>query len=131
MPLALAVGRGDLTLPRALRLPRVREDRMVLVDARDTDLGEHRLLENSAVTRTSVIDLPRVVPTEGDIYVHVAVDVCTPAQIPDLLHPAEGGSDVADVLAAVRPQAHGAGAGPAGRRRVNPAQRRARGWLVA
>jgi arginase len=51
-----------------------------------------------------VIDLPRVVPTEGDIYVHVAVDVCTPAQIPDLLYPAEGGSDVADVLAAVRPQ---------------------------
>ncbi|PZA19318.1 arginase family protein, partial [Modestobacter versicolor] len=73
-PLALAVGRGDLALPTALGLRPVAEDRVVLVDARDTDPGEHALLADSAVTRTSVADLPGVVPG-GDLYVHLDVDV--------------------------------------------------------
>jgi arginase len=101
MPLALAVGRGELTLPRALGLQPVPEDRVVLVDARDTDPGEHQLLADSAVTRTTVADLATVVP-DGDLYVHLDVDVCTPAEVPDLLYPAEGGSGVDDVLTAVR-----------------------------
>jgi arginase len=101
MPLALAVGRGDLTLPRALGLRPVPEDRVVLVDARDTDPGERRLLAGSAVTRTTVADLGPAVP-DGDLYVHVDVDVCTPGQVPDLLYPAEGGSAVDELLTAVR-----------------------------
>lgn len=100
-PLALAVGRGELTLPDALGLRPVPEDRVVLVDARDTDPGEHLLLADSAVTRTTVAGLPDVVPG-GDLYVHLDVDVCTPAQLPDLLYPAEGGVGVAEVLDAVR-----------------------------
>ena len=101
MPLALAVGRGDLTLPAALDLAPLAEDRVVLVDARDTDPGEHRLLQDSAVTRTSVAGLADVVPG-GDLYVHVDVDVVTPADLPDLLYPAPGGVGVEDLLAAVR-----------------------------
>jgi arginase len=101
MPLSLAVGLGDLALPRALRLRPVREDRVVLVDARDTDPGEQRLLAASAVTRTTVAGLPGVVP-DGDLYVHLDVDVCAPAEVPDLLYPVDGGAPVADVLAAVR-----------------------------
>ena len=100
-PLALAVGRGELTLPAALGLRPVAEDRVVLVDARDTDPGEHVLLEQSQVTRTTVAGLPEVVP-DGDLYVHVDVDVCTPAELPDLLYPADGGATVAAVVAAVR-----------------------------
>jgi arginase len=100
-PLALAVGRGDLVLPHALGLRPVAENRVVLVDARDTDPGEQALLAGSAVTRTTVTDLPGVVP-DGDLYVHLDVDVCAPAALPDLLYPVAGGAPVADVLAAVR-----------------------------
>jgi arginase len=101
MPLALAVGRGELTLPDALGLRPVAEERVVLVDARDTDPGEQRLLEDSAVVRTTVAGLPGVVP-DGDLYVHVDVDVCTPAEVPDLLYPAAGGVRVDELLTAVR-----------------------------
>jgi arginase len=103
MPLALAVGRGDLTLPRALGLRPVPESRVVLVDARDTDPGEQVLLAGSAVTRTTVAGLPGVLP-DGDLYVHLDVDVCAPAELPDLRYPAEGGVGVgvAEVLDAVR-----------------------------
>ena len=101
MPLALAVGRGDRTLPAALGLGPLAEDRVVLVDARDTDPGEHRLLQGSAVTRTTVAGLAGLVP-EGDLYVHVDVDVVTPVELPDLLYPAPGGVAVEELLAAVR-----------------------------
>ena len=100
MPLALAVGRGDLTLPRALALRPVPESRVVLVDARDTDPGEQLLLQDSAVTRTTVAEVLAAVP-DGDLYVHVDVDVCDPAALPDLLYPADGGVAVDELLAAV------------------------------
>ena len=100
MPLALAVGRGDRTLPTALGLTPLAEERVVLVDARDTDPGEHQLLAGSAVTRTTVAEVLSVVP-DGDLYVHVDTDVCSPAAVPDLLYPADGGTSVAELLAAV------------------------------
>src|SRR3712207_4507470 len=96
-PLALAVGRGELTLPAALGLRPVPEDRVVLVDARDTDPGEHDLLARSRVTRTTVAGLPSVVP-DGDLYVHVDVDVCAPAELPDLRYPADGGTTVDELV---------------------------------
>ncbi|WP_299960257.1 arginase family protein [uncultured Modestobacter sp.] len=98
MPLALAVGRGDLTLPRALGLRPVLESRVVLVDARDTDPGEQLLLADSAVTRSTVADLPGVVP-DGELYVHVDVDV---VDLPGLRYPAPGGVSVDELLSAVR-----------------------------
>jgi arginase len=100
-PLALAVGRGELTLPAALGLRPVAEERVVLVDARDTDPGEAALLAGSGVVRTTVAGLSAAVP-DGDLYVHVDVDVCSPAELPDLRYPAPGGATVADVVAAVR-----------------------------
>ena len=68
MPLALAVGVGALTLPNALGLRPVSESRAVLVDARDTDPGEHILLEQSSVRRVDLDDLgdPRSVPRPVD-----------------------------------------------------------------
>jgi arginase len=74
---------------------------LALAVGRDTDPGEQRLLADSAVTRTTVADLGPAVP-DGDLYVHVDVDVCTPGQVPDLLYPAEGGSAVDELLTAVR-----------------------------
>jgi arginase len=102
MPLALAAGIGTLTLPGILGLNPVPESRVVLVDARDTDPGEHVLLDQSSVTRTTVPGLQGVGLPEGALYLHVDVDVCDPDDAPDLLYPAPGGPALAAALAAVR-----------------------------
>lgn len=102
MPLALAAGVGTLTLPAALGLRPVPESRIVLVDARDTDPGEQELLDRSSAQRTRVSDLDAVRLPDGELYLHVDVDVCDPGQVPGLLYPAPGGPDVTEVLAAVR-----------------------------
>ncbi len=101
MPLALAVGVGLPTLPAALGLRPVTESRVVLVDARDTDPGEHVLLDQSSVTRVHVPGLNAGNLPDGELYLHVDVDVCDPTDVPDLLYPAPGGPDLADVFAAV------------------------------
>ncbi len=44
----------------------------------------------------SAADLP-----EGELYLHVDLDVCDPGDVPDLLFPAPGGPPLDDVLAAV------------------------------
>ena len=74
---------------------------MVLVDARDTDPGEHTLLAQSQLTRMRVQDLHAAALPDGPLYLHVDVDVCDPEQVPDLLYPVPGGPALADVLAAV------------------------------
>ena len=101
-PLALAAGVGVLTLPEALGLRPVPEPRIVLVDARDTDPGEHQLLERSRVLRTTVADLTEHDLPDGELYLHVDVDVCDPADVPDLLYPTPGGPALKQVLAAVQ-----------------------------
>jgi arginase len=102
MPLALAVGVGTLTLPDALGLRPVPPVRAVLVDARDTDPGEHVLLEQSSLRRTRLADLDAADLPEGQLYLHVDIDVCDPAEVPDLLYPAPGGSALTDLLARMR-----------------------------
>lgn len=101
MPLALAAGVGVLTLPHALGLTAVAESRIVLVDARDTDPGEHLLLERSSVKRRRVPELEAADLPQGDVYLHVDLDVCDPREVPDLLYPVPNGPSVNDVLAAV------------------------------
>lgn len=102
MPLALAAGIGTLTLPTALGLRPVPESRIVLVDARDTDPGEHVLLDRSAVRRAQVANLDTTALPDGEFYLHVDVDVCNPEEVPELLYPAPGGPAVTEVIAAVR-----------------------------
>lgn len=102
MPLALAVGVGTLTLPKMLGLRPVSESRAVLVDARDTDPGEHILLEQSLVRRVRLEDLDDQNVPEGDVYLHVDLDVCDPDDVPDLLFPVAGGPSLSTVLAAAQ-----------------------------
>jgi arginase len=97
MPLAIAVGRGDQTAPRALGLRPIDEDRVVLVDARDLDPAERELLDRSAVRRVPVSALApeaegrgRIVPP-GPIYLHLDLDVLDPPELPGLKFPAPGG----------------------------------------
>jgi arginase len=101
MPLALAAGVGTPTLPGLLGLRPVPPARVVLVDARDTDPPEHRLLAEAGVPRLPVAGLSAADLPEGELYLHVDLDVCDPGDVPDLLFPAPGGPPLDDVLAAV------------------------------
>lgn len=101
MPLALAAGVGTLTLPVALGLRPVPERRIVLVDARDTDPDEQVLLGHSAVERRGVQDLDVEDLPDGDLYLHVDVDVADARDVPDLLYPAPAGPALAEVLETV------------------------------
>jgi arginase len=98
MPLALATGVGELTLPRLLGLHAVRA--AMLVGARDVDPPEEVLLAASTVRRRPVDDLGRL--PDGPLYLHVDLDVCDPAEVPDLLYPAPGGPALETVLDALR-----------------------------
>lgn len=98
----MAAGVGALTLPEALGLRPVPESRIVLVDARDTDPGEHDLLERSDVRRTTVAQLAEDDLPDRELYLHVDVDVCDPGDVPDLLYPTPGGPALEQVLAAVQ-----------------------------
>lgn len=102
MPLALAVGVGTLTLPAALGLRPVPQPRVLLVDARDTDPGEHVLLEASSVSRVRLQDLGDDDLPAGRFYLHIDIDVCDPGEVPGLLYPAPGGPALTDLLDAVR-----------------------------
>lgn len=104
LPLAKAVGRGDLTLPAALGMTPLAEDSAVLVDGRDLDPPEVEALAASRVRRLPVnafdpADLP-----PPPVIVHVDLDVIDPAQLPGLRFPAPGGPSltaVADAVATV------------------------------
>lgn len=104
LPLAKAVGRGDLTLPKALGLTPLPEESAMLVDGRDLDPPEVTALASSQVLRCSVTDLDTAVLPAGPLVVHVDLDVLDPAALAGLRFPAAGGpslQDVADGIAAV------------------------------
>jgi arginase len=108
MPLAIAVGRGDQTAPRALGMRAIPEDRVLLIDARDLDPGEREALARSKVQRFPVSALDpergageRVTAPPGPIYLHLDIDVLDPAELPGLRFPVPGGVDGGELSRAV------------------------------
>jgi arginase len=101
LPLAKAVGRGDMTLPTALGLTPVAEDRVLLVDARDLDPGEITALAASSVRRSTVPSAVDALP-EGPLHLHVDVDVLDAALLPGLRFPVGDGPDLQALAVAIR-----------------------------
>lgn len=104
LPLAKVVGRGGLTLPKALGLRPLREDAVLLADGRDLDLAESEALAGSNVLRAPVSELDTAALPDGPVVVHVDLDVIDAAALPGLRFPAPGGPSqqaVADGVAAV------------------------------
>lgn len=84
-----------------LGLRPLREDRALLVDARDLDPAEARYLAASAVRRSTVTDLDAATLPDGPLVLHIDLDVIDDAELPGLLFPVPGGPSVAAVLAAI------------------------------
>ena len=92
MPLAMLAGLGEQTMPRAVGLRPLSQDRIVLTDGRDLDPGEMELLARSKVNHLvdpkslydyAFPDLP--------IYIHFDVDIINPLDAPAMSYPATGG----------------------------------------
>jgi arginase len=101
MPLAKAVGRGDMALATALGLVPLLEDDVLLVDARDLDPAEVEALGASRVRRAALGGVADALP-DGPLHVHVDLDVLDPALLSGLRFPATNGADHRAVSAAVR-----------------------------
>jgi arginase len=91
LPLAKAVGRGDLTLPNALGMTPLRENHVLLADGRDLDPPEVTALASSKVLRAQVAELGTAALPDGPVIVHVDLDVIDPASLTGLRFPAPGG----------------------------------------
>ncbi len=101
LPLAKAVGRGDLTLPEALDMTPLAEDSALLADGRDLDPPEEAALASSKVLRARVTELAEAALPDGPVIVHVDLDVIDPAELAGLRFPAPGGPSLRDVAAGV------------------------------
>jgi arginase len=101
LPLAKAVGRGDLTLPAALGMTPLTEDSVLLADGRDLDPPEETALASSRVLRARVTELGTVALPDDPVIVHVDLDVIDPAELAGLRFPAADGPSLQAVAAGV------------------------------
>lgn len=95
MPLAMAVGRGEQTIVDGVGLDPIREEKVILTDARDLDPGEQEALQESAVQHLPEVEaLLEMALPDGPLYVHFDCDVLDPAEVPAVHYPAPGGPSV-------------------------------------
>jgi arginase len=103
MPLAMIVGRGDLTLPAAVGLVPLPEKQVILTDGRDLDPGERDLIVNSGVVHlvdpADLLDYPL---PGGPLTVHFDMDIISLAESPAQNYPAVGGPSAALLQAVFR-----------------------------
>jgi arginase len=99
MTVRFAVGGDPDLVGRPLGLRPLREDAVLLVDARDLDPAEAAYLAASDIRRGSVRDV--VTLPDGPLLLHLDLDVIDPAELSGLRFPAHGGPSVGAVLAAI------------------------------
>ncbi len=92
MPLAMLVGKGEQTMPKALDLKPLDEDRVILTDARDLDPGEKKLIaEASMLVFPDVNSLLVATLPDGPLYIHIDADIINPAEASAMNYLAAGG----------------------------------------
>ena len=101
MPLAMATGRGDMTIADACGMKPLPDSDARLVDGRDLDPEEATALEQSGVAVVDVGDVMAHVPEGRPLYVHVDVDVVDPVDLPAINYPAPNGPSLVAVAGAV------------------------------
>jgi len=103
MPLAMLVGHGDLRLLDGVGLAPLREQDVILTDARDLDPAEGVLLRSSAVTHLPhVTDLLTAPLPAKPLYIHLDVDVVTPDDLPVKRYATQGGPSLDETIQAVQ-----------------------------
>lgn len=102
MPLAMATGRGEMTIADRCRMRPVPDEDTFLVDGRDLDAEEAALLADSGVRQVSNEDIVDSVPEDRPLYVHVDVDVVDPVDMPAVNYLAPGGPSAEAVADSVR-----------------------------
>lgn len=101
MPLAMATGRGEMTIAKACGMRPIPDEDAILVDGRDLDPEEAEALEASGVAIVTVEDAARAVGGDRPLYVHVDVDVVDPRDLPAINYPSPGGPSLDAVTDAV------------------------------
>lgn len=96
MPLAMIVGKGDLSMPAAVGLDPLPENQIILTDVRDLDPGERDLIANSGVVHlldpADLLDYPL---PDGPLTVHFDMDIISLKESPAQNYPAAGGPSAA------------------------------------
>lgn len=98
MPLAMLVGRGEQTMPHAVGVTPLPEERVVLSDARDLDPGEKIAVQHSRVHHIS--DLRALLESDvlnAPLYIHFDTDIVNPHDAPAHSYVAPGGPTANEV----------------------------------
>lgn len=102
MPLAVACGIGEQTVPRRLGSPPTPSSQVLLVGARDVDPGEERLLGEAGIPRVGLEGCVEAALPSGPLYLHLDLDLLDPAELSGLRYPAPGGPTLDGFVAAVQ-----------------------------
>jgi arginase len=96
MSIAMITGRGNQTLVEAAGLKPLSDTDIILADARDLDVKERELLEQSKVTHLTDINevVERVAASDRPFYVHFDVDVIDSNEAPAQQYPVPGGPGI-------------------------------------
>jgi arginase len=101
MPLAMIVGKGEQTMPKAVGLKSQPENKVILTDARDLDPVEKELVRSSELILLTSVEFLLDFHLPGvPIYVHFDTDVVRPEESPAQNYLAKGGP-TADMLRSI------------------------------
>ena len=96
MTIAMMTGRGNQKLVEAAGLKKVPDTDIILADARDLDVKERELLEQSKVAHLTDFNevVERVIASDRPFYVHFDVDVLDSNEAPAQQYPVPNGPSV-------------------------------------
>ncbi|WP_166418731.1 arginase family protein [Cochlodiniinecator piscidefendens] len=97
MPLAMMVGRGDLSLAQTSGQTPVSEQDVWLVDARDLDPLEEVALGSSQINRISIEALSELV-LDRPVYLHIDNDIIDAEEVPANNYPVPNGPSLNAVI---------------------------------
>ena len=97
MPLAMMVGRGDLSIPKKSGQSPVSEEDVWLIDARDLDPLEEIALKESQIHRMALETLDSL-KFDRPVYLHIDNDIVDAVDVPANNYPVAGGPSLADTI---------------------------------
>ncbi len=97
MPLAMMVGRGDLSIPDQSGQSPVSEEDVWLIDARDLDPLEEMALQESRVHRRALAALDGLT-FDRPVHLHIDNDIVNAMEVPANNYPVVGGPSLVDTI---------------------------------